>query len=114
MRKDLKMRSPKLFKRTYTEGKSAATKDLVLYSLNLTSDEQTKVGLSVGRKVGNAVTRNKVKRRLRAVVRDYADALEPGFFLVFVVRPRAALSSFADLRASVDRLLQAADALKDR
>lgn len=114
MRKDLRMRSPKLFERTYSQGKTVATKDLVLYFLRRERDEGTRVGFSVSRKVGNAIIRNRTKRRLRSVIDSCSSALSPGFLLVFVVRPAAADSSFADLRESAEGLLRRADILGGR
>lgn len=108
MRRDLRMRSPKLFERTYSEGKSVAGRDLVLYYDNREDSRDVKVGLSVGKKVGNAVARNKIKRRLRGILAERLVLLKPGFFAVFIARPRAAKSSYSELRESVFDLLEIA------
>jgi len=59
------------------------------------------VAFAIGRSVGHAVTRNRLRRRLRALLADID--LPPGLFLVGA-RPAAAGASFADLSRSVDRL----------
>ena len=59
----------------------------------------------MGRRVGKAVVRNRVRRRLRAIVAS--TPLAPGAYLVGV-SPEAAALPFEELRAHVDRALRAA------
>ena len=112
MRQDLRLRSPKLFKQVYAQGKSVHAEDLVLHYLKGDRDEQAGVGFSVSKRVGNAVTRNKLKRRLRAIMEEFAVALKPGVLLVFVARPGAATASFGGLNESVRDLLRRARGLE--
>ncbi|GIU84637.1 MAG: hypothetical protein KatS3mg008_1412 [Acidimicrobiales bacterium] len=64
-----------------------------------------RVAYAVGRRVGSAVVRNKVRRRLREIVRRDADLLESGAYLV-VAHPRAAEASFEELSSSLRRALR--------
>ena len=57
-----------------------------------------RVGFTVSKRVGNAVVRNRVKRRLREIVRGSTSLLESGWDYVVVARPRAATSDFQALR----------------
>jgi len=73
-------------------------------------DGNTRLGLSVGTKVGNAVARNTVKRRIREAFRRCKHELPPGFDLVVNVRPHKPLITMADcqrllveLCGSIDR-----------
>jgi ribonuclease P protein component len=59
----------------------------------------------VSRAVGPAVTRNRVKRRLRHLVRDRIGAFEPGSLLVVRAQPAAAAASYQELGAELDRCL---------
>jgi ribonuclease P protein component len=59
-----------------------------------------RVAYSVGRRIGPAVVRNRLRRRLRAIVADFTAQLAPGAYLISA-GPRAAQMSFADLRSAV-------------
>ncbi len=71
-----------------------------------TARAQNRFGFVVGKRVGNAVQRNLVKRRLRAVMESRKVALAPGHDIVVIARPGAAGQTFAELERDVERLLQ--------
>ena len=79
------------FDRVYREGRSHATRHLVLYSFpRANGDERdARLGVSVGRKVGGAVERNRVKRVLREAFWAVAPELPEGYDFVLVARPDA-------------------------
>lgn len=68
----------------------------------------SRVGITVSRRVGTAVVRNRVKRRLREILRLEHPRLVEGWDLVIVVRPAAAAADFAALSAAARSLLQRA------
>ena len=78
------------FDRVYREGRSHANRYLVLYSFPREADgDSPRLGVSVGRKVGGAVERNRVKRLLRDAFWALAEELPDGHDFVVVARPES-------------------------
>jgi ribonuclease P protein component len=61
------------------------------------ASEPPRVAFAVGRTFGNAVTRNRVRRRLRAAVREHAALLEPGHAYLWRVTPRVRKATYTEL-----------------
>ena len=86
-------------------GRRAGSSTLVVHLASPDSGERPRVGFVVSRAVGNAVTRNRVKRRLRELVRTQADVLPSGSVLVVRALPASAGASYAELRSDLVRCL---------
>jgi len=81
------------FDRVYRDGSSHATRYLVLYSFPRKSeeeDDEVRLGVSVSRKVGGAVDRNKAKRALREAFWALSERLPARHDFVLVARPEIA------------------------
>ena len=76
------------FRRLYARGKSASTPYLALYC-RPNRLGVSRCGYTVSTKLGGAVVRNRVRRRLREIVRLNAPKLRPGYDMVLVARARA-------------------------
>lgn len=87
------------------EGKVAASRCLVLRTRR-NDGGATRFGLAVSRAVGGAVVRNRVKRRLREVLRKRPAS--HGWDIVISARPRAAAATFQEIEAELQSLLQRA------
>ncbi len=77
------------FERVYRQGRATANRHLVLYTFPNPSTSHPRLGLSVSRKVGGAVERNRVKRLLREAFARTEPELRPGQDIVVVARPDA-------------------------
>lgn len=102
MQKQYRIRKNGQFQYVYRKGKSSATRELVLLYIRAA---RLQVGFSVSKKVGNAVTRNRVKRRLRAIFSSQLALLRPGFYVV-AARADAAKADYRSLNHSLLYLLR--------
>ena len=93
------------FERVYRKGRSQGNRHLVVYAFPRGGGDGPRLGVSVSRKVGGAVQRNKVKRLLREAFRARADALPPDHDFVVVARPEARDLADREGLAGVERAL---------
>jgi ribonuclease P protein component len=103
-----RLRDSDAFRRTVRAGRRAGGGALVVHLLTPAPAAQVsapRVGLVVSKAVGDAVTRNRVKRRLRHVVKGHLSELSAGAELVVRALPAAAALSSADLDAELTRCL---------
>ena len=99
-----RMRRGDEFKAAIKRGKRAGRPTLVVH-LGISGEGTPLVGFVVSRAVGGAVVRNKVKRRLRHLMRDRLDRLPRGSLLVVRANPPAASAGFEQLAAELDLAL---------
>jgi ribonuclease P protein component len=90
------------FRRLYSKGKSAAAPCLVVYARKSKKDTN-RIGITVSTKVGKAVVRNRVRRRIREIYRLNEDKLQRGTTMVIVARVRAAEASYRQIEESFFR-----------
>ena len=87
------------FRRLYSRGKSAVTPYLVIYCRRNRGGEN-RLGYTVSTRLGHAVVRNRIRRRLREIVRLNAPALKQGWDLVIVARSRSVGADYRKLEAA--------------
>ena len=110
MRRENRLRAPKDFSHVYRTGSRAHTETVVVRAA--VDDGRTpRVGFTCSKRAGNAVTRNRVKRRLRAATEPLVDSLRPGSQVVLQATPSAASVSWQKLVDDVSRALGAVGAL---
>jgi len=109
MRGEKYLTKPQQYALVYSEGSSWASSLLVMKALpnGLTL---SRYGLSVSKRVGKAVTRNRVKRLLREILRMMP--LKSGWDIIFIVRPPAANADYVSLKRVVEGLLSRANLLE--
>jgi ribonuclease P protein component len=84
----------------------------LFYSSNKTAN--FKVGISVGKKLGNAVTRNNIRRRIRASIMKALGQTSAGFDLVFVARRELIAADSAAIMNTVEALLRRTSLITNR
>ena len=84
------------FRRLYAKGKTSANRYLVLYCRR-NGRGVNRMGYTVSSKLGGAVVRNRVRRRLREIARLNMPGLKSGWDVVVVARTRAVAASYAEL-----------------
>jgi ribonuclease P protein component len=95
------------FRKIYQKKRSVSDSLLVCYSAPQ-SMEWPRVGVSVSKKVGGAVVRNRIKRQIKEILRKNSDALGSGYDIIFVVRVRCSGASFGEIQSSCLKLLKKA------
>ncbi len=97
------------FQYVYKAGKRFGGRGLLLVALK--SRYGVRVGFSISKKVGGAVVRNRLKRRLRECVRPLLPDIRP-CRLVFVVREELVNETFVSIKKTVQHLLRKADVFR--
>ena len=103
MKYTVSLKENRLFRRLYARGRSAVAPTRVL-SCRPNGRGENRLGLTTGTKLGNAVVRNKVRRRLRAIYRTHEALLRPGFDIVIVARMQAVQRPYAQMEEQFLRL----------
>ncbi|MFC2034943.1 ribonuclease P protein component [Chloroflexota bacterium] len=109
MRGEEYLTKPRQYGLVYSKGSSRASNLVVMRALP-SELQLSRYGFSVSKRVGNAVTRNRVKRWLREILRIMP--LKSGWDIVFIARPAASVTDYASLKSSVEELLSQAHLLK--
>ena len=99
------------FRYVYNKGKSLSDKNLVLYAAR-NGKPYNKVGLSVSKKIGNSVTRNRVRRLVKEAYRLNKEIFKVGYDLVFVGRFNSANVGFKEIEKSIKNLMTRSDLVK--
>lgn len=103
MKEQLTLKKNYEFRRLYRKGASAAGGCMVVYCRR-NGLGRSRLGLTASTKLGNAVRRNRARRRLREVFRLNLDALRPGFDVILVARSRTLSASWKEMNATFLRL----------
>ena len=102
-----------VFRKLYNRGDSAVNRYLVLYC-QPNHLQENRVGITVGKKLGKAVVRNRARRRLREVYRLNSGRLRQGYDMILVARGRTLTASWKELNDTFLRLCRKLELLEDR
>lgn len=112
MKKAFRVKENKEFQAIFKKGKSFANRQLVIYYIKKQEQNHFRVGLSVGKKIGNAVTRNRIKRYLRQAFHELEKELLPGYDMIIIARQPTKQMEFKEVKSSLIHLLSRERLLK--
>jgi ribonuclease P protein component len=101
------LRSRDDFARLAARGRTRADRLLVVHFV-ANACAHDRYGISTGRRLGNAVVRNQIRRRVREILRAAPRGGGQGWDILVVVRPASTSASFDELRVALERLLASA------
>lgn len=93
------------FRRLYHKGKSAVSPYFAIYCRK-TGRQESRLGITTGVKLGHAVKRNFVRRRIRELYRTNESKFVPGYDIVVVARTRAIFGRYSELERSFLQLMK--------
>lgn len=115
MLKTLSLNENHRFRALYGRGKSKAGRYMVVYCLRVRSaDNINRLGITVSKKLGHAVTRNRVRRRIREAYRLSELLFKSGYDVVIVARHGSDKAPFEALRGELVRLFGELGMLSNR
>lgn len=109
MKKKYRVKSDADFQRVYHQGASKANRQLVLYVYPKPGQDHFRVGLSVGKRLGNAVQRNYIKRQLRQAVLELSDWIPKEIDFLLIARQDIRNKDFQQIKASLIHVMQLMD-----
>ncbi|GAK04817.1 ribonuclease P protein component [Geomicrobium sp. JCM 19037] len=109
MKKAYRIKDQEEFAAIFKHGKTAANRQFVIYVLDKPDQQHFRVGFTVGRKVGNAVTRNYLKRWMRELMRAHADQIEQDKDYVLIARKALLSMDYEAAGKSLKHVLKRAE-----
>jgi len=113
MKKEYRIKKNEAFQEVFQKGSSFANRQLVLYyKRQETADAHFRIGLSVSKKLGNAVMRNKIKRYLRQAFHELDEQVVQGYDFIVIARQPAKDMTYQELKKSLIHVLWKSHLLK--
>jgi ribonuclease P protein component len=100
------------FNRVYRMGRSIANKFLVLYYLP-NENNNIRVGLSISKKVGKSVVRNRIRRLIKENIRLNVQNIKEGYDIIIIARVMSSKCSYEDINWALNNLFKRAKILKE-
>ncbi len=111
MEKKYRLRKNIEFKRVYNKGKNYWNRNLILY-VRKNGLEETRLGITITKKIGNAVTRNKIRRRMKEIYRLNHHRVKNGYDLIFIPKKNVVDLSYIELENSLIHILKISGILR--
>ncbi|MBS4177604.1 ribonuclease P protein component [Lederbergia citrea] len=112
MKKAFRIKKNDDFQAVFKKGRSVANRQFVIYILKKDKQENFRIGLSVSKKIGNAVKRNQIKRYIRQAFHELEDQVKNGNDYVIIARKPAAEMDYHTVKKSLEHVLKLGKILK--
>jgi ribonuclease P protein component len=112
MKKELRVKKNKEFQEAFQKGHSFANRQFVVYALRKEGQDHFRIGLSVSKKLGNAVIRNRIKRYIKQSILEINEQLQAGNDYIIIARKPVAEMDFFDVKKSLTHVLKVGKVLK--
>ena len=105
MEKKFRLRKNIEFKNIYKHGRNYWNRNFILY-IRKNKLKETRVGFTISKKIGNAVTRNKIRRRMKDAYRLNFDNLKEGYDLIFIPKKHIVDIPYKELENSMIHIMK--------
>jgi len=112
MRKEYRVKKNEDFQEVFKKGKSVANRQFVVYTLKKPEQSHFRIGLSVSKKIGNAVTRNQIKRYVRQVFHEFDGYIHNDLDYIIIARKPTADMDYFEVQKSLTHVLKLAKVFK--
>lgn len=109
MKKKYRIKKNDEFQEVFKQGTSVANRQFVIYVLDKPEQAYFRIGLSVSKKIGKAVVRNRVKRYVRQVFHEERDRIQTGKDYVIIARVPVATMGYEEVKKSLLHVLRRAN-----
>ncbi|MFK2826557.1 ribonuclease P protein component [Bacillus sp. B190/17] len=114
MKKTFRIKKDRDFQSVFKGGQSFANRQFVIYMYKSNLQVPFRIGLSVSKKIGNAVTRNRIKRHIRHSFTELKEEILPGYEFIIIARKPAADMNGNEVKKSLIHVLKRAKAFSRR
>jgi len=113
MDKTNRLRKNEDFKKVYKYGKSYYNRNLIMY-IRKNDLEYSRIGFTVTKKIGNSVVRNKIRRRIKEIVRKNLGNIMDGYDIILIPKKNVIDISFQELESAIFHIFKLANILKNK
>lgn len=101
MKKKFRVKAEKDFRAIFKQKLSKANRQFVLYYLHKEHQQHLRVGLSISKKLGNAVERNQIKRKIRRAFHELEGNFKPDYDIIIIARSDVKVMSVQEIKKSI-------------
>lgn len=105
MKQEIRIKNKKEFDNIIKKGKSIKNKYFILYYVEK-KEEESRYGIAVGKKIGNAVTRNKIKRQMREIIKLSKKEFQKDKDYIIIIRKESLKLNFLEMQKNLIFLIK--------